>query len=38
MWHHGMRVETGDKTGAKNIQTEALQTLDNTAIRNALKD
>jgi tetratricopeptide (TPR) repeat protein len=30
--------ETGDKTGAKNIQTEALKTLDNPAIRNALKE
>jgi tetratricopeptide (TPR) repeat protein len=29
--------ETGDKIGAKNIQTEALETLDNSAIRNALK-
>ncbi|HTG45388.1 MAG TPA: hypothetical protein VK633_12735 [Verrucomicrobiae bacterium] len=30
--------ETGDETGAKNIQTEGLKTLDNAAIRDALKE
>jgi ribosomal protein S7 len=30
--------ETGDKTGAKKIQTEALKTLDNATIRNAVQE
>jgi|1185.fasta_scaffold1323455_1 hypothetical protein len=30
--------ETGDNAGAKNIQAEALKTLENSTIRNALKE